>query len=108
MDDYGAVRLFGYGRESLERFKMVIQRDRIRAATRAQLFRGLTDNEIVVYLNKQVAYAGHVSFSAAEGESPLGPIRLMIKSANAIGVIDWLTGGVSSERKERAASRSSL
>ncbi len=59
---------------------MILQRDRIRAAARAQLFKGMTENRIVVFLNKQVAYAGHVSFSAPEGESPLGPIRLTIES----------------------------
>lgn len=87
---------------------MIIQRDRIRAAARAQLFRGMTEDRLVVYLNKQVAYAGHVSFSAPEGESPLGPIRVTIKSGDPVGVIDWLTGGVSSARKERMVSAESL
>ncbi len=72
---------------------MILQRDRIRAAARAQLFRGMTESRIVVFLNKQVAYAGHVSFCAPEGESPLGPIRLTIESSNPVGVIDWITGG---------------
>jgi uncharacterized protein len=106
--DYGSVRLSGEGHRSLERFKMIIQRDRIRAAARAQLFRGITEDRLIVYLNKQVAYAGHVSFSAPEGESPLGPIRLTIKSGTPSGVIDWLTGGVNSARKEREVSQGSL
>jgi uncharacterized protein len=106
--DYGSVRLSGEGQASLERFKIIIQRDRIRAAARAQLFRGMTEQQLVVHLNKQVAYAGHVSFSAPEGESPLGPIRLTIKSDHPVGVIDWLTGGVSSARKERRVSQESL
>jgi predicted RNA binding protein with dsRBD fold (UPF0201 family) len=77
----------------LERFRMILQRDRIRAAGRAQLFKGKEGNRIVVFLNKQVAFAGHISFSAPEGESPLGPIRLTIDSNDAAGVIEWLTGG---------------
>jgi len=93
LDDYGSARLVGEGDESLERFRMILQRDRIRAAGRAQLFKGKEGNRIVVFLNKQVAYAGHISFSAPEGESPLGPIRLMIESNDATGVIEWLTGG---------------
>ena len=80
---------------------MVLQRDRIRAAARAQLFRGMDEGRIVVFLNKQVAYAGHVSFSAPEGESPLGPIRLMIQSKKPVEVIDWLTSGRTTERKDR-------
>jgi uncharacterized protein len=72
---------------------MIIQRDRIRAAARSQLFKGKEENRIIVFLNKQVAYVGHVSFSAPEGESPLGPIRLEIQTADPVGIIDWLTGG---------------
>ena len=93
IDDYGSAKLVGEGHGSLERFRMILQRDRIRAAARAQLFRGTTESRIVVFLNKQVAYAGHVSFCAPEGESPLGPIRLTIESSNPVGVIDWITGG---------------
>jgi uncharacterized protein len=108
VDGYGSVRLSGHGQASLEKFKMVVQRDRIRAAARAQLFRGMVEDRLIVYLNKQVAYAGHVSFSAPEGESPLGPIRLTIKSGHPVEVIDWLTGGVSSARKERDGSQDSF
>jgi len=93
IDDYGSAKLVGEGHLSLERFRMILQRDRIRAAARAQLFKGMAENRIVVFLNKQVAYAGHVSFCAPEAESPLGPIRLTIESSNPVGVIDWITGG---------------
>lgn len=93
--------MVGQGPGSLERFRMILQRDRIRAAGRSQLFRGLDGNTIVTFLNKQVAYAGHISFSAPEGESPLGPIHLLIESDDPVQVIDWLTGGRTSERKDR-------
>ncbi len=92
-NDYGLARLMGNRRESLEKFRMIIQRDRIRAAARSQLFKGKEESRIIVFLNKQVAYVGHVSFSAPEGESPLGPIRLEIQTADPVGIIDWLTGG---------------
>lgn len=100
-DDYGSATLVGEGRESLERFRMILQRDRIRAAGRAQLFKGLNDNTIVVFLNKQVAYAGHISFSAPEGESPLGPIRLTIDSSDPVKLIEWLTGEKESGRRQK-------
>ena len=108
VDDYGSARLVGQGPGCLERFRMILQRDRIRAAARAQLFRGLEENRITVYLNKQVATAGHVSFSAAEGESPLGPIRLTIESKEPVEVIDWLTGGRTTERNDRAKKLESV
>ncbi len=91
-DDYGRAWLEGEGYGALERFKMILQRDRIRAAARAQLFKGIEGSRIVVFLNKQVAYVGHVSFSAPEGESPMGPIRLVIESEKPAEVITWLTG----------------
>lgn len=101
IDDYGSAKLVGRGYESLERFRMIMQRDRIRAAGRAQLFKGLEGNRIEVFLNKQVATAGHISFSAPEGESPLGSIHLTIDSNDSVGVIEWLTGEKESARKRK-------
>jgi uncharacterized protein len=92
LDDYGSAKLAGEGRAALDRFRMILQRDRIRAAGRAQLIRGSEGDRIVVFLNKQVAHAGHISFSAPEGESPLGPIRLTIESDDVPSLIEWLTG----------------
>src|SRR5207237_7566845 len=63
-NDYGLARLHGTGRESLERFRMILQRDRIRAAARSQLFKGNEARRIIVFLNKQVDYVEHFSFSA--------------------------------------------
>jgi uncharacterized protein len=77
---------------SLERFKMILQRDRIRAAARSVLRRSVEDNRLVFFLNKQAAYAGHVSFSAREGESPLGPIMVTVEIENPELLINWLTG----------------
>jgi len=71
---------------------MILQRDRIRSAGRAQLLKGSEGKRIVVFLNKQVAFAGHISFSAPEGESPLEPIRLTIDTDDVLGMVEWLTG----------------
>jgi predicted RNA binding protein with dsRBD fold (UPF0201 family) len=54
-------------------------------------------NQLVFYLNKQAAYAGHVSFSAPDGESPLGPIQVIVETGNPDQLIDWLAG----KREER-------
>jgi predicted RNA binding protein with dsRBD fold (UPF0201 family) len=51
----------------------------------------LNDNSIIFYLNKQAAYMNHISFSSQTGESPLGVIRVEIKSDNAKELINWLT-----------------
>jgi hypothetical protein len=76
--------------EPLTRFYNVLRRERIRAAARAVLFEGLSGNTINFYLNKQVAFAGHVSFSKAIAESPLGPIKVTIKCQNPRQLIGWL------------------
>jgi len=93
----GKVILDGKDQSSLERFRMILQRDRIRAAARSVLRRSVEGNRIVFYLNKQAAYAGHVSFSAPEGESPLGPIQVIVETGNPDQLIDWLAG----QREER-------
>ncbi|MCS6767978.1 MAG: hypothetical protein NZ517_04475 [Candidatus Nitrosocaldus sp.] len=47
-----------------------------------------------LYLNKQAAYAGSVVVCEDAGESPLGPIRVTIRSRGVRirKIIDWLTG----------------
>lgn len=78
------------GLESLTKFYNLLRRERIRDAARAVLFEGLSGDTICFYLNKQVAFAGHVSFSKAVAESPLGPIKVQIKSDDPRKLIDWL------------------
>jgi len=68
----------------------LLRRERIRNAARKALFEGLTAKTINFYLNKQVAYAGHVSFSKETAESPLGPIKVKIECDNPRELIDWL------------------
>jgi len=78
------------GIDGLTKLYNLLRRERIRDAARAVLFGGMSEHSIVFYLNKQVAYAGHVSFSQPIGESPLGPIRVEIECDNPREIIDWL------------------
>lgn len=78
------------GHDALTRFKNILRRERIRAAARAVLIAGIDRNTVNFCLNKQVAYAGHVSFCQEEAESPLGPIKVRIESENPRRLIDWL------------------
>jgi predicted RNA binding protein with dsRBD fold (UPF0201 family) len=79
------------GIDSLEKFHDLLRRELILAAARRIMFKGLEEDTITFYLNKQVAFAGHISFSQAERESPLGPIEVKIRSENPRELIDWLT-----------------
>jgi len=96
----GQVSIDGKDQSSLERFRMILQRDRIRAAARSFLRRSVEGNRIVFFLNKQAAYAGHVSFSAPEGESPLGPIHVILETENPEQLIDWLAGKPEERKRE--------
>ncbi len=78
------------GLESLTKLYNLLRRERIRDAARGALFEGLDDKTITFYLNKQVAFAGHVSFSKAVAECPLGPIKVRIKCEDPRQLIDWL------------------
>jgi predicted RNA binding protein with dsRBD fold (UPF0201 family) len=80
----------GTGMDSLITLRNVLRRDHIRDAARKALYRGLRENTFVFYFNKQVAFAGHVSFSEAEGESPLGPIKVTIEAPDPDQLVDWL------------------
>jgi predicted RNA binding protein with dsRBD fold (UPF0201 family) len=78
------------GQEVLSTLRNVLHRDKIRDASRKALNQGLRGDTIVFYLNKQVAFAGHVSFCEAEAESPLGPIKVTVQTDDPQQLIDWL------------------
>lgn len=78
------------GREGLTKLYNLLRTERIRDATRGVLFKGLSENSITFYLNKQVAYAGHVSFCQPVAESPLGPIKVQITCDKPRELIEWL------------------
>jgi len=78
------------GLETLSTLRNVLRRDRIRDASRKALYAGLNEEGVTFYLNKQVAFVGHVSFSEAMAESPLGPIKVSVQCENPRELIDWL------------------
>jgi hypothetical protein len=79
------------GREALTKLQNLLRRERIRDAARRALYEGLGEASLIFYLNKQVAYVDHVSFSKPFGESPLGPIRVEVQCSNPRELINWLT-----------------
>ena len=78
------------GKSGLAKFYNILRRERIRDAARGVLFEGLGENSITFWLNKQVAYAGHISFSSPVGESPMGPIKVQISCDEPRELIEWL------------------
>lgn len=50
------------------------------------------DNDLTwFYLNKQAAFANSISICEHDDESPLGPIKIIIRSKNIERIIEWLT-----------------
>jgi predicted RNA binding protein with dsRBD fold (UPF0201 family) len=78
------------GREALVKFRNLLSLDRIRAAARKVFLSGKRENTISFCVNKQVAFAGHISFSEEMSESPLGPIKVTIECKDPGRLIDWL------------------
>ncbi|MCK5563505.1 hypothetical protein KAI30_04965, partial [Candidatus Bathyarchaeota archaeon] len=78
------------GMEGLAKLYNLLRRERIRDAARRVLFKGLRGSSITFYLNKQVAYAGHISFCQPVAESPLGPIKVQITCDKPKELIEWL------------------
>ncbi|MFH0849196.1 MAG: RNA-binding domain-containing protein [archaeon] len=81
------------GLDVLVRLKNLIRQDGIRDAARAELMSSISNGKLRFFLNKQVAFVGHVSFSKETGESPLGPIEVEISTADPIAIVDWLAPG---------------
>ncbi len=78
------------GQDSLVKLRNLLRQDRIRDAARRLLLKSIRGNTISFYLNKQVAYAAHASFSEAEAESPLGPLHITIECDNPRQRVEWL------------------
>jgi len=77
--------------ESLSKIKAILRQDQIRDAVRKFLNEKIEGEKIGFYLNKQVAYAGHVSLCEPFGESPLGPIKVEIECKDPKKLVDWLS-----------------
>lgn len=84
------LRAKAHGLDSLAHLQGLLRQDGIRDAARSILFSSIIGKTIRFYLNKQVAYVNHISFSQPSGESPLGPITVEISCDNPESLIDWI------------------
>ena len=90
------------GKDSLLKFRNLLRTDRIRDAARKALFHSIRGNSLSFFLNKQVAFAGHISFSEETGESPLGAIHVIITSENPRQLVEWLAEKTTQARTRNA------
>ena len=89
--DFPKFSIHGEGFEFLSTLRNLIKQERIRNAARHILSGNTRGERIHVWLNKQAAFVNRISFCEPEGESPLGPISIVITLANPELVLDYLT-----------------
>ena len=75
---------------ALERFQFILRQDGIRDAVRKVLLTNIFGQRLKFWLNKQVAFVGHISICEALGESPLGPIQVELECEDMQKLVDWL------------------
>lgn len=78
------------GIQGLTKLSNLLKREQILTAARKVLRKSIDNNSLTFYLNKQVAFAGHVSFCQQSGESPLGPITVKIDCEDPKKLVNWL------------------
>jgi predicted RNA binding protein with dsRBD fold (UPF0201 family) len=83
----GEEHLVGHS-NSIETFSDQLAKQKIRAAARKLLLRGVDGDTTRFRLNKQVATVGKVSFS--EEDHPLGDIHVALRSDDLQGLIDTM------------------
>ena len=76
--------------ESLTKIYETMRTRKTKTAYRRHLMRNMTEDSTWFYLNKQAAFANVVALCDEEGESPLGPIKVVLHSKNIEDVIEWL------------------
>lgn len=77
--------------ESLSKIHESIQNHSSRRIYWRFLNNNLDGNETWLYLNKQAAFANSVALCEHANESPLGPVKIIIRSKNIERIIEWLT-----------------
>jgi predicted RNA binding protein with dsRBD fold (UPF0201 family) len=73
---------------ALDRLHHLLRVQMILDSARSVMHRGKHDNIIRFMLNKQVAMVGKLSFT--EGESPLGPIVVILEATDIDRLVDYL------------------
>jgi predicted RNA binding protein with dsRBD fold (UPF0201 family) len=76
--------------ESLTRVYETMRSRKSKSAYRRLLMRNMANNSTWFYLNKQAAFANVIALCDEAGESPLGPIKVVLHSTNIEDVIEWL------------------
>jgi hypothetical protein len=75
---------------SFEKIYEAIHSEKSQKTYTRNLENNLENNSTWFYLNKQAAYVEQVAICEEVGESPLGPIKVILTSSNIDEIIDWI------------------
>ncbi|MEM3586472.1 MAG: RNA-binding domain-containing protein [Candidatus Jordarchaeaceae archaeon] len=84
---YGKLK----GLESLSKIYKRLREQLIVESARKIMKRNIAGDTLVFYINKQAAFMGKIHFCLPKSESPMGAIKVSIRSENIEELIDWLT-----------------
>lgn len=87
---YILIQRISNNRNDITRIFNTFRKRKVLAAVRRYAKKYSSEKEIVIYINKQSAYAGVLNI-CEPGESPLGEIVIRIKCDRAMELLDKLT-----------------
>ena len=89
--DNNTAKISSNNLESLGRIFETIHSRKSQRAYMRHMKRNLNDDSTWFYLNKQAAFANSVALCDEADESPLGPIKIILRSSQIERVMEWLT-----------------
>jgi predicted RNA binding protein with dsRBD fold (UPF0201 family) len=89
----GQTILYGkaQGLQSLSKIYRRLREQLIVESARKIMMRSITGDTVVFYLHKQAAFMGKIHFCLPESESPMGAIKVSIRSTNIEELVNWLS-----------------
>lgn len=90
-DDQNILHGKAQGLQSVSRIYQRLRDQLIVESARKIMRRSITGDTVVFYLHKQAAFVGKIHFCLPEAESPMGSIKVSIRSPNIEELVDWLS-----------------
>ncbi|KEQ56579.1 RNA binding protein [Marine Group I thaumarchaeote SCGC AAA799-E16] len=78
---------------SLEKVYEIVHSKQSQKTYRRNMQKNLRDDSTWFYLNKQAAFVEKIAICEESGESPLGPIKVILTSSKIDEIIDWFVYG---------------
>jgi predicted RNA binding protein with dsRBD fold (UPF0201 family) len=90
-DDQNTLQGKAQGLQSVSKIYQRLRDQLIVESARKIMRRSIIGDTVVFYLHKQAAFMGKIHFCLPEAESPMGSIKVSIRSPNIEELVDWLS-----------------